>query len=123
MQRPIAAFVLAAVSLLAGLRLAVAAQDTEAMRCAIACGHAASATKGAVCCPMSSAPGSGPSFKTCAGGDGLALVPLATGQPALLASAASLIAPAVHELLDASPDARVRFAPTSPLDHVPLLFG
>lgn len=123
MQRPIAAFVLAAVSLLAGLRLAVAVQDTEAMRCAIACGHTASAGKGAVCCPMSAAPGSGPSFKTCAGGDGLALIPLATGQPALIATAAPLTAPAVHRFLDAAPDAGPRFAPPRPLDHVPLLFG
>lgn len=122
MQRPIAAFVLAAVSLLAGLRIAVAAQDTEAMRCAIACGHAAAATKGAACCPMSSAPGSGPSFKTCAGGDGLAVIPLATGQPALLAAAAPLTAPAARHILDATPDSGPRFVPPRPLDHVPLLF-
>ena len=108
MQRPVAALVLAAVSMLAGLRLAVAAQDTEAMRCAIACGHAAPAAKGAACCPMS---GSGPSFRACAGGDGLALIPLATGQPALLAATAPLTAPAIQRFLDAPPEAGPRLPP------------
>ena len=119
MQRPVAAFVLVAVSMLAGLRLAVAAQDTEAMRCAIACGHAAPAGKGAACCPMS---GSGPSFKACAGG-GLALIPLAPGQPALIATTAPLTEPPMRRFFDALPGAGPRLPPARPLDHVPLLFG
>jgi len=119
MQRPIATFVLAAVSLLAGLRLAVAVQDSEAMRCAIACGHAASADKGAACCPMSAA---GPSFKACAPGDA-ALAPLTAPQPAVLAAGAPLVAPASTRSVDLDRESRPRFAPPRPLDHVPLLFG
>jgi hypothetical protein len=119
MQRRIAAFVLAAVSLLAGLRLAVAAQDSEAMRCAIACGHAASPDKGAACCPMA---GAGPSFKACAQGNA-ALAPLAAPQPAVLAAGAPLAAPAFSLTRDLDGESRPRFAPPRPLDHVPLLFG
>ena len=119
MQRPIAAFVLAAVSLLAGLRLAAAAQDSEAMRCAIACGHAASPDKGAACCPMSAA---GPSFKACAPGDA-ALAPLTAPQPAVLAAAAPLAAPASTRAVDLDGEFRPRFAPPRALDHVPLLLG
>ena len=119
MQRPIAAFVLAAVSVLAGLRLAVAAQDSEAMRCAIACGHATSPDKGAACCPMSAA---GPSLKACASGNA-ALAPLTAAQPAVLASAAPLAAPASDRTADLDGESRPRSAPPRPLDHVPLLFG
>ncbi len=122
MQRPMAILVLAAVALLTGLRLAMEVQDTEAMRCAIACGHAASAMKGASCCPMADAPGSGLSFKTCSQGDGLALVPLATGQPALLAMASHLTAPTKHRLLDPAPTAEPLSSTPRPPDHVPL-FG
>ena len=122
MQRPTAILVLAAVAVLMGLRLAAAAQDTEAMRCAIACGHAASATKGAACCPMS-APGSGPSFKTCAAGDGLALIPLAPGQPALLSASNSLNARQTHRLVPPVSHRAPAFPDPRPLDHVPLLFG
>ena len=119
MQRQIAAFVLAAVSLLAGLRLTVAARDSEAMRCAIACGHAAAAQKGAACCPMSAA---GPSFKACASGDA-ALVRVTAAQPAVLAAAAPLATPASTRASDLDVESRLRFAPPRPLDHVPLLFG
>jgi len=122
MDRPLATLLLAALAALAGLRLAVAVQDTEAMRCAIACGHAASATKGAACCPMSAAPEAGPSFKACAPG-GLALLPLAAPQPAVLAAAGPLALPTPDRLFDCVPDSRLRFAPPRPLDHVPLLFG
>ena len=119
MQRPTATLVLAAVAVLMGLRLAAAVQDTEAMRCAIACGHAASATKGAACCPMS---GAGPSFKACAPGD-LALLPVTAPQPAVIGSAAPLKAPASRRSFDPAPDSGLRFAPPRPLDHVPLLIG
>ena len=119
MQRPIAAFVLAAVSLLAGLRLTVAAQDSEAMRCAIACGHAASSDKG---CRVLPHVGRGPSFKACASGNA-ALAPLAAPQPAVLAAAAPLAAPASERASDFEAGSRPRFAPPRPLDHVPLLFG
>ncbi len=123
MRRPLATLLLAALASLAGLRLAAAAQDSEAMRCAIVCGHSDIATTGASCCPMAEAPGADPSFKTCARSDGLALIPLAPGQPALLIAVASLIAPQVHRLLD--PESEVgRIGPDPrPLDHVPLLFG
>ena len=119
MQRRIAGLVLAALSLLAGLRLTVAARDSDAMRCAIACGHAASAEKGAACCPMSAA---GPSFKACASGNA-ALAPLAAPQPAVLAPAAPLAAPASDRTADLDGESRPRFAPPRPLDHVPLLHG
>lgn len=118
MQRPIAALALAGIALLVGLRLAAAVQDTEAMRCAIACGHAP--VKGAACCPMSA--DQGPSFKTCGSG-GLALLPLATPQPAVLSAAAPLTLPAPHRFLQLATDSALLFAPPRPLDHVPLLFG
>ena len=118
MQRPIAALALVVLALLTGLRLAAAVQDTEAMRCAIACGHAP--VKGAVCCPMSA--DQGPSFKTCGTG-GLALLPLAAPQPAVLSAAALLTPPAPHRFLRPGTDSGPRFAPPRSLDHVPLLFG
>lgn len=118
MQRPIAGLALAVIALLAGLRLAAAVQDTEAMRCAIACGHAP--VKGAACCPMSADPG--PSFKTC-GSDGLALLPLAAPQPAVVSAAAPLVPPVPHRFLQRAIDSALRFAPPRSLDHVPLLFG
>jgi len=118
MQRPIAALALAVIALLAGLRLAAAVQDTEAMRCAIACGHAP--VKGAACCPMSA--DQGPSFKTCGAG-GLALLPLAAPPPAVLSAAAPLSPPAPDRLIRPASGSGPRFAPPRPLDHVPLLFG
>jgi hypothetical protein len=123
MRSPLAILLLTALAVLAGLRLAAAVQDTEAMRCAIACGHAASAMKGASCCPMAAAPGAGPSLKTCSRSDGLALIPLALGQPALLAMASRLTLPTAHRFLDPAPDARPRSSTPLPPDHVPLLFG
>jgi hypothetical protein len=123
MRRPLATLLLTAIAVLTGMRLAVAVQDTEAMRCAIACGHAASATKGASCCPMADAPGAGPSFKTCSRGEGVALVPLASGQPALLAMAPYLTAPTGHRFPGLAVVAGPRSSMPRPPEHVPLVFG
>lgn len=122
MRRPLAFLLLTAIAALAGLRLAAAVQDTEAMRCAIACGHAASAVKGAACCPMAGAKGGGLAFKACGRG-GLALMPLAPVQPAVLASAAPLEEPRSSLYLDPASDSGARSRTPRPLDHVPLLLG
>jgi hypothetical protein len=123
MRRSLATLLLTALAVLAGLRLAAAVQDTEAMRCAIACGHAASAMKGASCCPMADAPGAGLSFKTCSRGDGLAPISLASGQLAVLCAAARLTAPPAQRFFDPACDAKPRSSTPRAPDHVPLLFG
>lgn len=123
MRRSLATLLLAVLAALAGLRLSVAVQDAEAMRCAIACGHAASAMKGASCCPMSDTPGASPSFKTCSRGDGLASISLASGQLAVLCAAARLTAPQAQRFVDPACDAKPRSSTPRGPDHVPLLFG
>ena len=86
------------------------------MRCAIACGHAVGT--GASCCPMA---GSGPSIKTCPGGDAV-LVPV-TAQPALLARVVSLTPPRAARFFETIPNPAPRPATPRALDHVPLLLG
>jgi hypothetical protein len=75
-----------------GLRLATAVGDAEAMRCAIACGHATGALTGAACCPMSDAPGSGPRLKSCSPGADAAFAPMAPA-PMLLVALGRLAPP------------------------------
>lgn len=105
-----------------GLRLAAATDGTAAMRCAIACGHAIGAVKGAVCCPMSEAPDAGPVFKSCSRGADLAPSPLAPG-PMLLAAAGRLAAPDRSTALDAPRHPAPRSAFLRAPDKVPLLVG
>src|SRR5215831_1257933 len=78
---------LAALLLLApaAFRLAASAVDSdwEAVRCAIACGHAVKAgATGAACCPMGTA--EGVTMTTCPPGDSPAAAPGAAGLPAIL---------------------------------------
>ena len=122
MQRPTAILVLAAVAVLTGLRLAAAVQDTEAMRCAIACGHAAGMMNGAACCPMSGAPESSPVFKRCSRPAEAAIAPLAPA-PALLAPGRRLPAPDRSHPFDWSASAAGRSAFLDVPDKVPLLVG
>jgi hypothetical protein len=105
-----------------GLRLATASADSAAMRCAIACGHAMGAMKGAACCPMSDAPDAGPVFKTCSRGADAAVAPLAPA-PMLAAVGERLRAPGGSRPFElaASPAARPAFL--RPADKVPLLAG
>jgi hypothetical protein len=120
-KRPISTLLLVALTALPGLRLAVAVQDTEAMRCAIACGHAAG-QMGASCCPIGGFGETGPSFKTCSPGDSFALTSVAS-QPAVLAAVGRLTAAQPHRLLHPESNAAPRAATSRPLDHVPLLLG
>jgi hypothetical protein len=105
-----------------GFRLATAAEDAEATRCAIACGHAMGAMKGAACCPMPDAPGSVPVLKTCSRGADAAVAPLASG-PILLAFVGRLAAPTGFRPLAIAGSAHLRSAfPRAP-EKVPLLLG
>jgi hypothetical protein len=76
----------------AGLRVGLAgtASDADALRCAIACGHALKA--GAVCCPMDGG-GGGLAMTSCPSNDSAGAVPVASGQPAILTAMRSLSAP------------------------------
>ena len=105
-----------------GLRLAAAADDSAAMRCAIACGHAMGEMKGAACCPMSDAPDAGPVFKTCSRGTEAAIAPLASG-PMLLAVIRGLPTPDAVHPLDALETLAPRAAFLRAPDKVPLLAG
>ena len=105
-----------------GLRLAAAADDAAAMRCAMACGHAMGATKGAACCPMSDAPDAGPAFKSCSRGADVATAPLASG-PVLLAVIGRLPAPDGSRLLARGANAAARSVFLRVPDKVPLRVG
>jgi hypothetical protein len=59
----------------AGMRLAEGSMDTTALRCAIACGHAMGAEKGATCCPMGETGGA--SFRSCSRGHDFLTAPVA----------------------------------------------
>lgn len=104
------------------LRLAAAGDDSAAMRCAIACGHAAGMANGAVCCPMSDAPGSGPAWKTCAPGGDAAVAPLAPA-PFLLVPVARLAAPGESGRFEEAVGPAVRPAFQRAPEKVPLLLG
>jgi hypothetical protein len=114
---------LAAVVLLApaGVRLAAAGVDIEALRCAIACGHAA--TPGAVCCPMAGRPAAEAALAACPQGDPQSLAPILPAQPLLVGSIVRLAAPRGDSLLERIPGAAPRTPFTRPPDHVPLLLS
>lgn len=122
MRRFCAALLLTVLAAAAGLRLGAAAADTEAMRCAIACGHAAAAVNGAACCPMSNAPGAGPSFKACLP-ERAALAPIVSGQSLLLTGIVRILRPDSSCLFDGVATAAPISASPRPVDHVPLLLG
>jgi len=105
-----------------GVRLATATIDSAALRCAIACGHALGATKGAACCPMSDAPDAGPVFKTCSRGADAAISPPAPG-PMLLAVSGRLPAPHGSRAFDPAQGTAERSAFLHVPDKVPLLVG
>jgi hypothetical protein len=104
-----------------GLRLATAAEDTEAMRCAIACGHAAGTTNGASCCPMPDAGGSGPLWKTCVPGGDAAIAPVP--MPFLIAFVGRLPVPTESRPLPDGARAAARPAFERAPEKVPLLLG
>lgn len=101
------------------LRLATTAGDTDAMRCAIACGHAMGPTKGAACCPVSDAPNAGPTFKTCSRGADAAVPPLAPA-PILLFAVVRLAPPGDSRSFDSAGRAVARSAFLRIPDKVPL---
>jgi hypothetical protein len=120
-RRQSAVLLLVLLAVVAGLRLSAAAADTDAMRCAIACGHAAGMMKGAACCPMSNAPGSSPVLTTCPRG-GAAVAPLASGY-LLLAFAERLPAPDGSRPHDSAVSSAVSSAFLRAPEKVPLLLG
>jgi hypothetical protein len=121
MRRQSAVLLLAILAVVAGLRLSSFAADAEAMRCAIACGHAAGMIKGAACCPVSKTSGAGPMLEACSRGND-ALAPLASG-PVLLVFAERLPVPHVSRPTDPAVSATARSAFLRAPEKVPLLLG
>jgi hypothetical protein len=123
MRRRCAVLLLAILGSVACVRLSAAAIDTEAMRCAIACGHAGAVKDGAACCPMGHGADGGPAFKTCPGGEGSVLVPFFPGQTIPTASAGRIDVSSgsrpVEPLRPAGPRSAFARAP----EKVPLLLG
>jgi hypothetical protein len=123
MRRQSAVLLLAALAAVTGLRLSVVATNTnEAMRCAIACGHAFGMTKGAACCPMTETPGSGPVLRTCSRGGNSAVAPLAP-RPILLSFCERVPKPDGSRPTDTAVSATVRSAFLRAPEKVPLLLG
>jgi hypothetical protein len=121
MRRHSAVLLLAVLAVVAGLRLSAIAVDAEAMRCAIACGHAAGVMKGAACCPISKTSGAGPVLERCSRGvDGV--VRLGSG-PALLVLVNRLPVPRVSRPNDVEVSATARSAFLRAPEKVPLLLG
>ena len=119
----LAAFLLIAP---AGLRLAAPADaESEALRCAIACGHAAGAVAaGAACCPMNGA-GAGATktaaMASCPERETPGAIVLLATPLAILAAASQPLAPAGDFLLSASPLAAPRDGIARAPEHVPIL--
>jgi hypothetical protein len=122
MRRQSAVLLLAVLAVAAGLRLSVVVTDTEAMRCAIACGHAFGVPKGAACCPMTETPGSGPVLKACSRGGDSAVAPLAP-RPILLSFSGRVPKPDGSRPTDVAVSATVRSAFLRAPEKVPLLLG
>jgi hypothetical protein len=122
MRRQSAVLLLAVLAVVAGLRLSAVAVDTEAMRCAIACGHAGEMMTGAVCCPISTTPGAGPVLETCSRGGDSAVAPLAPG-PILLGFSERLPEPDISRPNDSIVIGTVRSAFLRAPEKVPLLLG
>jgi hypothetical protein len=121
MRRQSAVLLLAVLAVVAGLRLSAIAVDAEAMRCAIACGHAAGAMKGAACCPISKTSGAGPVLEKCSRGAD-AVVRLASG-PVLLVLVDRLPVPRVSRPTDLEVSATARSAFLRAPEKVPLPLG
>jgi hypothetical protein len=115
--------VLSAVILLApaGLRLAASDADSEALRCAIACGHAA--TPGAACCPLSGAAGKDAAMAACPRSDPQSAAPTPPAQPAIAAAMHRLAAPLGGSALASLFSVTPRGPSARPPDHVPLLLS
>jgi hypothetical protein len=105
----------------AGLRLALSDADSEALRCAIACGHAAKA--GAACCPMAGAAPREAAMAACPSGDAQSVAPSLSAQPAVPAAVHRLIAPEGGFGLAWSPQADPGDPASRTPDHVPLLLS
>jgi hypothetical protein len=117
----LAAFLLIAP---AGLRLAAPADaESEALRCAIACGHAAGAVAaGAACCPMNGAGATtAPAMASCPERETPGAIVLLPTPLAILAAASRPLAPAGDSLLTASPLAAPRDGIARAPEHVPIL--
>lgn len=118
----LAAFLLIAP---AGLRLAAPADaESEALRCAIACGHAAGAVAaGAACCPMNGAGSATKSaaMASCPERETPGAIVLLPTPLAILAAASQPLAPAGDSLLSASPLAAPRDGIARAPEHVPIL--
>jgi len=118
----------ALVLLLAPLAISVAtaAADSEAMRCAIACGHAATdvgADGRPACCPMAGAKSAGAALAACPRSDPQGLAPRMALPPLVLAEAPRLEAPSPGSLPEIP---RASVSPATfprPIDHVPLLLS
>jgi hypothetical protein len=121
MRRQSAVLLLAVHALVAALRLSSIAPDAEAMRCAIACGHAAGMMNGAACCPVSGVDAAVPVLRTCSRGND-ALAPFASG-PVLLVIAERLPVPHASRPIDLEVSATVRSAFLRAPEKVPLLLG
>lgn len=115
--------VLAAVILLApaGLKLAASGAGSEALRCAIACGHAA--TPGAACCPLSGAAGKGAALASCPRSDPPSVGPSLLAQPGLIATVYRLAVPERGSIFEGGSAAAPRSPSPHPPDHVPLLLS
>ena len=104
----------------AGLRLVLSDADAEALRCAIACGHAAKA--GAACCPMAGGAASkSAAMAACPTGDPQSVAPSLPAQPALFAFVYRLLEPGGGSALFSPSAATPRDLASRPPDHVPLL--
>lgn len=114
MSRAAAWVLAAAVAAPAVLALAVPGVDVDALRCAIACGHAV--RPGAVCCPTD---GSGSAFKTCRTDDSL-LPGFAPVAPGVLTAAFRLEAPSGCAVFVSGPAPALRGAHDAPPDPIPL---
>jgi hypothetical protein len=121
-RRQSAVLLLAVLAVVAGLRLSTIASDTEAMRCAIACGHAAGVMNGAVCCPITKTSGAGPVLETCSRSGADSVVPLASG-PVLLVFVDRLPVPHVFRPNESVVRATVRSAFLGAPEKVPLLLS
>jgi hypothetical protein len=122
MRRQSAVLLLAVLAVVAGLRLSAVAVDTEAMRCAIACGHSGEMMTGAACCPISKTAGAGPVLETCSRSGDSAVAPLAPG-PILLGFSERLPEPDVSRPNDSIVIGTVRAAFLRAPEKVPLLLG
>jgi hypothetical protein len=103
------------------LRVIAAVEGSETLRCAIACGHAA--TPGAACCPLSRAAGKGAAVTACPRPDPQSLAPGLPAQPGLVGTVYRLAAPERGSIFEADSAVAPRGPSPHPPDHVPLLLS